>query len=286
MRRRPTAVYRVLDEDDLLFGSDYLDAGREPVADDDRADPVSADPGDSGLGRRASGDGPPARRQVLLACAGALVVAVLVARLASILLAGTGAPRAGRSPSGRRPAPPVAARGLVSVPRPTGSAPPADWLTAVPSVNPGATRRGPVGRPAAGASGRAAASARTGLPYRPPGPTRPRPQAHPVPGTRQARSTWPASSRVQGRPTPSGVQDPRLRPAPSGVQDPRLRPAYAGLQDPRLRPAPSGVQDPRLRPAYAGVQGRPMRLAPSPAPDQPGLVAAPLAAEREFGFER
>jgi hypothetical protein len=297
MRRRPTAVYRVLDEDDLLFGSDYLDAGADRAEDDGRADPAAADPGDPGdsgnpanpgypgdpadlgdpgdpadlgdlgdpgdpgdLGDpgdpgdgRWPGDGPPGRRQVLIACAGALVLAVLVARLASVLLAGAGAPRGGRSPSGRRSgSPPVAARGLVAVPSPNGAAPPVDRLAVVPGVTPTTFR--PVGSAPPRASDRRARSAPTGLAF---GPARPREQGGPTPLKTQDRS---------GRTAPP----PAVRVVPSPAPD---------------RQAPSPAQGRPVRPAPFPAPGRPVRPAPPPAQDR-ALAGAPFAPEQEFGFER
>ena len=82
--RRPIAVYRVLDEDDLLHGTDFLGSG----------EPVDPPPAPRPAGR-------PVRRRVLLAGAGTLVVALLVARLAIHLLAGAGVIRSPRHAIGR-----------------------------------------------------------------------------------------------------------------------------------------------------------------------------------------
>lgn len=85
MRGRPTAVYRVLDEDDLLHGSAFLDDG--PGEDEDatqgRSDP-RRDRADRDI-RLLGG-----RRRALVACAATLVAAALVARLVTVLLAGSG----------------------------------------------------------------------------------------------------------------------------------------------------------------------------------------------------
>ncbi|MGI8802482.1 MAG: hypothetical protein ACR2KV_09965 [Solirubrobacteraceae bacterium] len=138
-RRRPTAVYRVLDEEDLLSGTDYLDsagfdchlAGSPGEPRGAEIDPWAAQPEAQPVARH--GRAAP-RRQVLIACAGALVVAVLVARLASFLLAGAGASRGGHLPRGHAAGAPRAAIvpnqiGFVLpaaiVARPTGAVPPA-----------------------------------------------------------------------------------------------------------------------------------------------------------------
>ncbi len=262
MRRRPTAVYRVLDEDDLLYGSDYLDAGQDPAEHDGRVDPAAVDPvdrgdpddqvdpSDAGLGR-PSGDGPPGRRHMLIACAGALILAVLVARLASILLAGTGTPRSGRWPSGRRPGTPaVAARGLVAVPSSNGGAPPADRLTVPPGVAPGPTT------------------------FRPVGPAR---SVRAIPSPARDR-------RVRAVPSPA--RDRRVRAVPSPARDRRVRAVPSPAQDRRVRAVPSPAEDRRAQSAPSRARVRPARPGPSPAQDRPALDRAPLAAEREFGFER
>jgi hypothetical protein len=138
MRRRPTAVYRVLDEEDLLSGADYIDATTPWPADED-LDPVDEEvpaaarrlgpgeggsvrrpgPGEDGsvrrpgrghrrsTGPRRSADTarPLPRGRTLCGCAGALVLAVILTRVASVLLAGGGGTaRGGRPPGGHRPA--------------------------------------------------------------------------------------------------------------------------------------------------------------------------------------
>jgi hypothetical protein len=136
MRRRPTAVYRVLDEEDLLSGADYIDATTPWPADED-LDPVDEEvpaaarrragegasvrrpgPGEDGSARRpgrghrrstrahrsAEAARPVLRGRTLCGCAGALVLAVILTRVASVLLAGGGGTgRAGRPPGGHRP---------------------------------------------------------------------------------------------------------------------------------------------------------------------------------------
>lgn len=100
MRRRPTAIYRVLDEDELLRSSwpedDPGESGDDVWADEGRsAAPAPA----AGAERdRVGGGRLGARQRIMCACAGALVLAVLVARAASVLLTSSAGSRAARQP--------------------------------------------------------------------------------------------------------------------------------------------------------------------------------------------
>lgn len=123
-RRRPTVVYRVLDEEDLLSGTDFLDSFGAPP-------PVEVWTGDDGeIGESGPGHGgaeppgvavagPRAGWRVALACAGALVLVVVVTRLAGMLLSGAGAAaRGGRLVADQRPpvAPAVGSASAVAGP--------------------------------------------------------------------------------------------------------------------------------------------------------------------------
>ena len=103
-------MYRVLDEEELLRGTVFIDdpvteADGRAGTDDDAGTTVGAPPAGVAAPRATVGLPGGGRRRVLYACAGALVLAVLVARVASLLLAGPGASRGGRQPgrSGRAP---------------------------------------------------------------------------------------------------------------------------------------------------------------------------------------
>ncbi len=251
-------------------------------------------------GRRAS-----ARRDVLIACAGALVLALVVARLASILLAGTGSPRAGRSPSDRRPgSPPAGARGLASRPPSGGSAPPAGarGLASVPPSGGSAPPAGARGLASAAPSGGSAPPAGVrGLASVPPSggsaPPAGRLTVVPsvTPGPTGLRAVGRAGSGASDRPAPtrlparSAPTRPSDRPAPTRLPARSAPTRPSDRPVPTRRPAGSAPTRPANRPAPAEpspVQIRPVRPEPSPRKHRPARPDVSFAVEREFGFER
>jgi hypothetical protein len=227
MRRRPTAVYRVLDEEDLLFGTDYVDEVVE------RVDP----PARRGVSRRAAG-----------VCAGVLVLAVVVARLAGVLLAGGWGVRSTRPGGGHGPAMRAAA------PRAVASA-------EAPSPSPSPVSPSPS----------------SGAPSPSPSPVvpAPSPRGAPAPGGRQAPISRVVASRGPTASPPATAVRRRLVPAaampPAGARPVRHGAPTASIPTAGRPPVPPGGPTGSAGPAVSVPASRPA-----------GVAAGPP----EFGFER
>jgi hypothetical protein len=235
MRRRPTAVYRVLDEEDLLSGADFIDPTAPWPVDED-LDPVDRDAPDvgrrwagggerrrcrgprtglsTGGGRSADAARPALRGRTLGGCAGALLLAVILTRAASVLLAGAGgATRGGRHPSGPRPAvarPAVVATGVTGQNSMIPGAPTAGGGLRR-SAAPGIARRNPrsAGIPGRGV-GRPPGARRSGTP----GAPRPARADGVVSGSGRARGSNPAPD---GEPRLHTPRSDRPDTGPAGV---------------------------------------------------------------------
>jgi hypothetical protein len=290
MRKRPTAVYRIIDEEDLLSGADYLDtpADRSAVAVEvyaheadapepaDHADRGAAagldglEPGDHADFAGVAGQRPRPQRRVLFACAGALVVAVLVARLASLLLAGVGSVRAGRPAGGHRAGDASAVAGT-AVPVLTGGLQPAVGRAAPlsgPAVPVPAGTPRPAGERAAvqpGGDRAAVQPAGDRVVAAQPAPPAPVPADGPRPaggrGEASPGLSLPAPAALPRRPRP-GSRRPPAEPRPAASN------RTVGSQAPRE------------------AVGRPTAASPRAETDPRRRSTGAISGRREFGFER